>query len=177
MKFSKKKSGLKGFTLIEMLVVVLIIGILASVALPAYEKAVKRTRVSQIWPLLKIINEAEQAKNMEQGTFNQVYPMDELDITIDSTALNELRAKGIQISVMDSNTPNADLSSPAQAYWCPSVSDVYQGDVLLYFANGKRHCVGYASNSKGEDTALCEIALDQTSSISACITDGDCFTE
>ena len=49
-----------GFTLIEMLVVVLIIGILAGIALPQYDRAVEKSRVAEAQIILKSMLNAQQ---------------------------------------------------------------------------------------------------------------------
>ena len=50
---------MKGFTLIELMVVVLIVGILSSIALPQYQKAVEKSRAAEAMVIGKAIIESQ----------------------------------------------------------------------------------------------------------------------
>ena len=73
----KTKQG--GFTLLEVLVVVLIIGILTSVALPQYRKAVLKSRFSQALYWASVIRDAEHVYHDTYNTYTT--DLGELDIT------------------------------------------------------------------------------------------------
>jgi len=70
----------RGFTLIEVLVVVLIIGILTSVALPQYQKAVDKTHLAVYLPIAAKIRDAQ---NVYYTTYNKyAESLDNLDIEL-----------------------------------------------------------------------------------------------
>ena len=80
----KNNQNSGGFTLIEVLVVVLIIGILTSVALPQYQRSVTKARFAQA----KIAaNALAQAEEVYYATHMEYTPvLDNLDVSIDVTS-------------------------------------------------------------------------------------------
>ena len=69
----------KGFTLIELLVVVLIIGILSAVALPQYEKAVWKSRATELQTLTRSLATAQSIYYMANGIGASSF--DDLDLS------------------------------------------------------------------------------------------------
>ncbi len=73
------------FTLVELLVVVLIIGILSAIAIPMYQGAVDKSHWSTMLPGAKAIKDAEEAIKMTNGSYTD--NMANLDVTMNNADL------------------------------------------------------------------------------------------
>ncbi len=78
-KYLKKTES---FTLIEIIIVVIIVGILAGLALPRYEKTLEKSRKAEAYSVLKSIHDAQ----MRYATRNSAYAANSNDLDINVPA-------------------------------------------------------------------------------------------
>ncbi len=104
-----------GFMLIELLVVVLIIGILAAVAVPQYEKAVMKSRMNSIFPLLKSIKDAQEVYYLANGEYTG--DLTKLDVIIPTGDIRSIPTMGIEAYSNGTCLDNlGDVTSPTGWY-------------------------------------------------------------
>ena len=90
--------NIKGFTLIEVLVVVLIIGILAAIALPQYQKAVEKSHAAEALANIRTIVNNVELCHLQNGT-NGICSVSPAEWAIDLTGGTWQNVEGTPVYV------------------------------------------------------------------------------
>ena len=93
----KENKNLKsGFTLLELLVIVLIIGILAGIALPQYRLAKEKAKFAEAMQYVRPLYEAQQRYYLVNGKYAE--DLKNLDVTFPLDSCSRTYKAGLRIS-------------------------------------------------------------------------------
>ncbi len=126
----------KGFTLIELMIAVAIIGILAAIAVPSYQESVRKSRRADVKGALLGLANAMERRFTETNSY--------------------LGAAGTDATPTDTGTPRPSIAKGATDYYDLTISAATQTSYTLTATSisGKSQatdkCANFTLNEKGE---------------------------
>jgi len=122
--FSTLRNNKKGFTLIELMIVVVIIGILAALAIPRFMRASTKSKQSEAKAILKQIYVMEHAYRQEKDVY---YPNGG---AVEAVAGGSFPDIGVEIGISSRYTYHIE-GPTTTTFWATATSSVLDDDATL----------------------------------------------
>jgi len=167
------KSSQSGFTLIEILIVVLIIGILAALAMPQYMRAVERSRMTEAVTLLDAIAKAQQRNYMSTNTFSTNFST--LDVAPQGATGDTYYTQGDPISGVNSNGFAITLyDGDYDEGYAEAIRYNYNKEMLYNYTLVRFYLSEYVTCESDEENgqSLCADFCGIDNPVAACCSDG-----
>ena len=132
----------KAFTLIELLIVVLIIGILAAIAVPQYRIAVTKSRISQVVSAISSIAQAQEFYYLTNGH----YTMTLKDLAIDIKLPEDWQL--VFFNDTNYHKVEAQFRKKNESHWTIAIVHYYKNPGKVdYYHPGQSYCWAQYGNT------------------------------
>ena len=129
----KVKQNQQGFTLIELMIVVAIIGILAAVAIPSYRDYTARAQMTEAISLLTGFKTGLAEYHQSQGSFNTSLKITQFGSTISGKYVRKLELTGV------SGTDEIQIAATMKLAASGVASEIAGGQLRLKTTDGGRN--------------------------------------